>query len=104
MNTDYRLQRIIIGVCLLGCCLVACVRPQESLRSPEKMQSEVSAAKLPGQSFLRTELYFGLSMQQADGRDAEISEQQWQAFLDTCVTPRFPDGLTVMGRLRPVDA
>ena len=39
-----------------------------------------------------TILFFGLSS--ADG--AGVSEQQWQAFLETVVTPSFPDGLTVL--------
>lgn len=38
-----------------------------------------------------TMLFFGLS--HADGA---ISEQQWQVFVDTQITPRFPDGLTVV--------
>jgi len=38
------------------------------------------------------ELYFGLS--QADG--GTVSEQDWSEFLAAAVTPRFPDGLTVL--------
>lgn len=41
---------------------------------------------------LREELYFGRS--QPGGR--VVSEEQWQEFLDTQITPRFPDGLTVI--------
>lgn len=41
---------------------------------------------------LRTELYFGLSW--PDGR--RISDGQWQTFLDTCISPRFPAGLSVL--------
>ena len=26
----------------------------------------------------------------------EVSEEEWRAFLETEVTPRFPDGLTVL--------
>jgi Protein of unknown function (DUF3574) len=40
-------------------------------------------------AYLRTTLYFGLA--RPTGR---VSEGQWQAFLRTKVTPRFPDGLT----------
>ena len=40
----------------------------------------------------RLELVFGLSRQ---GR-ADVTEAEWAAFLDREVTPRFPDGLTVL--------
>jgi hypothetical protein len=40
----------------------------------------------------RVELAFGLSTK---GRDT-IGETEWAAFLDREVTPRFPDGLTVL--------
>jgi Protein of unknown function (DUF3574) len=40
----------------------------------------------------RLELLFGMS--HANG--AAISEDDWTAFLDAEVTPRFPDGLTVL--------
>ncbi len=45
-----------------------------------------------GQPWVRTELFFGLS--KADG--AMIKPQEFQAFLDREVTPRFPDGLTLL--------
>jgi hypothetical protein len=40
----------------------------------------------------RLELLFG--MQKADG--IAVGESVWQAFVDTEVTPRFPQGFTVM--------
>ena len=40
----------------------------------------------------RTELYFGRSMPGGQ----TVADAQWQTFLDQCVTPRFPDGLTVV--------
>src|SRR5439155_6280949 len=40
----------------------------------------------------RTELFFGLSV--PDG--GEISEQAWQTFVDETITPRFPDGFTIL--------
>jgi hypothetical protein len=42
--------------------------------------------------FARTELFFGLSKQNA----SEISDTEFQQFLRREVTPRFPDGLTVL--------
>lgn len=40
-----------------------------------------------------TRLYFGLGP--ADHPEHGISEDRWRSFLDTEVTPRFPDGLSV---------
>jgi hypothetical protein len=45
------------------------------------------------QGWVRTELYFGLGP--AGGQDG-VDEAAWRAFLDKEVTPRFPDGLTVV--------
>jgi hypothetical protein len=47
---------------------------------------------IKGDIFARTELLFGLS--RANGPD--ITEEEFQAFIDLEVTPRFPDGLTVL--------
>jgi hypothetical protein len=46
----------------------------------------------PGAPFARTELYFGLS--KANG--ATISDAEFGTFIDQEVTPRFPDGLTLL--------
>jgi hypothetical protein len=40
----------------------------------------------------RLELLFGLSRKQA----APVSEEEWAGFVDAEVTPRFPDGLTIL--------
>lgn len=42
--------------------------------------------------YYRTELYFGRS--KADG--TIVSEEEWRAFLADIVTPRFPEGFTVL--------
>jgi hypothetical protein len=44
------------------------------------------------EAYVRDELYFGRS--QPGG--GEVTEEQWQKFVDKEVTPRFPDGLTVL--------
>lgn len=46
------------------------------------------------QNWLRTELYFGIGP--ADRPDQGVSEAQWREFLDREVSPRFPDGLSVL--------
>ena len=50
----------------------------------------------PGQTrgWVDTKLYFGLGL--ADKPEQGISEADWRAFLDKEVTPRFPDGLSVV--------
>jgi hypothetical protein len=45
-----------------------------------------------GEMFMRTELVFGMS--RAGGPD--ITETEFQIFIDDQVTPRFPDGLTLL--------
>jgi len=44
------------------------------------------------QNWLKTELYFGLSRIS----QPNITEAQWQAFVDQEITPRFPQGFTVI--------
>ena len=44
-----------------------------------------------GHSYVKTELYFGTTMP-----GAFVTEERFLAFLDTHVTPRFPDGLTLL--------
>lgn len=46
------------------------------------------------QGWVETRLYFGLGA--ADDPANGVSEQAWRAFLDKEVTPRFPDGLSVL--------
>ncbi len=49
--------------------------------------------------WVRSELYFGVGEESGPSARAQtdvISEAQWRAFLDKEVTPRFPDGLTVL--------
>ena len=41
---------------------------------------------------LRTELYFGIARRGG----GTVSDDDWRAFLRDEVTPRFPDGLTVL--------
>lgn len=49
-------------------------------------------AETDEQPWVRTELFFGTS--KPDG--TAVTEAQWKGFLDAEITPRFPDGLTVL--------
>jgi hypothetical protein len=51
-----------------------------------------SQKRLAAEHFLRTELFFGTD--RADGPD--VTEEEWLRFLNEEITPRFPDGLTVL--------
>lgn len=42
--------------------------------------------------YARLELLFGLGKQSGE----EVSDEEWRAFVETEVTPRFPDGFTVL--------
>lgn len=48
-------------------------------------------ATIPGGGWTRSEMFFGL--QRRNG--TTITEQDWSAFVEQVVTPRFPAGLTV---------
>jgi len=48
--------------------------------------------QITAELFIRTELFFGTK--KPDG--TEVTEEEWDAFLDTVITPEFPDGLTVL--------
>lgn len=57
---------------------------------------------LRGELFSRTELFFGRNRP-----GGVVSEEDFQDFLDRNVTPRFPDGLTIIdakGQFRGTDA
>ena len=69
MNATHGIMALLLGISTAGC------------------QSRLPHA----QHWLRTELYFGLSIHGG----GTISEADWQTFVDEQVTPRFPDGLSI---------
>jgi hypothetical protein len=56
--------------------------------------ASVQAAATPGDIWHRTELYFGRNRP-----GGEVTEEEFQHFLDVEVTKRFPDGLTLLSGL-----
>jgi hypothetical protein len=58
-------------------------------------RSLTSPCRAGQQSRLMAELTFGRDI----GRHVGVSEAAWRRFLDREVTPRFPDGLTVVSAL-----
>ena len=77
---------------LLSLQLAACA----TTSTPSASATLQGDAAHPGQTqgWVDTKLYFGLGP--ADQPAQGISESQWRAFLDKEVTPRFPDGLSVI--------
>jgi hypothetical protein len=63
-----------------------------SKRAPIVSEDWVCATKLNGELFSRTELYFGLSR----SLGPNVTEEEFQYFVDSKVTPRFPEGLTLL--------
>ena len=60
-----------------------------------------SLLRWAGQRFARTELFFGSSRP-----EGEVTDAEFQQFLDGVVKPRFPDGLTLLagvGQFRGAD-
>ena len=49
-------------------------------------------ATLKGRMYMRTELVFGMSRHQAP----DISEAEFERFIDEQIAPRFPEGLTIV--------
>src|SRR5262245_6237912 len=79
-----RLSAIVLALTGLGAGVVTAYR---------LTGSETAAACRTGASaYARLELLFGLGKQSG----GEVSEEEWRAFLQEEVTPRFPDGLTVV--------
>jgi len=84
---------------LLACsgCTTLPAAPAAHAPATAQLQGD-SARPATADGWVRSELYFGVGEEQGKAERAQaegISEAQWRAFLDTQVTPRFPDGLTV---------
>lgn len=81
----------LLAVFLSGCVHHA-VRPAAGSVAPDLAGD--SAHPSSTQGWVETKLYFGLGP--ADHPEQGISEARWRQFLDREVTPRFPDGLSVL--------
>lgn len=76
---------------LLLTCLAACA--SQSVVPGAVLQGD-AAHPAQTQGWVDTRLYFGLG--RVDQPQQGVSEQSWRDFLDREVTPRFPDGLSVI--------
>lgn len=85
---------IVVMAALAGLVAVAALalRPLVGRNLDVTAPTAASSCRPGGKAMVRNELFFGLSRKSA----APVSEAEWSAFVDTEVTPRFPDGLTVV--------
>lgn len=81
---------------LLSVALGGCGMHPANTATQQTAPTLVGDSAHPGQAsgWVDTKLYFGLGP--ADHPEQGISEAKWREFLDKEVTPRFPDGLSVM--------
>ena len=86
--------RIILLNLVVYCALAGCAhpRPASTPATPTLQGDAAHPAQTSG--WVDTKLYFGLGP--ADHPEQGVSEAQWRDFLDKEVTPRFPDGLSVL--------
>lgn len=79
MVTRRRILRTLLVLALAGCAPVVSVPPP-------------AAPAAAGQAWVLDRLFFGRSIPGG----GSVSEEEWAAFLAEVVTPRFPQGLTVL--------
>ena len=82
---------------ILALALVGCVRPPiATVPSGGAAPTLQGDPAHPGRTsnWVDTKLYFGLGA--IDHPEQGVSEAEWRNFLDREVTPRFPDGLSVL--------
>jgi hypothetical protein len=87
--------RLALFLCLLCLLPTGCMHSAAPVFTPTVAPTLAGDAAHPAstQGWVDTKLYFGLGL--ADHPEQGISEQDWRAFLDKEVTPRFPSGLSV---------
>lgn len=85
MHQSLRLPAIALTLAALGASAVIVYR--WATHAPAALDCRPG-----GLAYSRLELLFGLGKPGG----GEVSEEEWRAFVETEVTPRFPDGLTVL--------
>lgn len=91
MNSLSRFCTLFI-LCVVFASAATHARDTDSQRLAPAHNERMLCKQTRATLFARTELFFGLS--RTGGPD--VSEAEFQIFVDTKVTPRFPDGLTLL--------
>lgn len=84
------MNRTKLAAAALFC--ICLIWPGSAVRAQVPAAAQAPSVKVKAEKFYRTELYFGRSKP----RGGVVSEAEWTAFLADTVTPRFPDGFTVL--------
>jgi hypothetical protein len=86
-------KRILSLIFFFACLAIpsAHIVPQ-FFSSPSVAATVAGKPQAVGDPFIRTELFLGT--QKPDG--SEVTSKEWKRFLNDEITPRFPDGLTVL--------
>ncbi len=94
MSTFAPVIRWAAAVLLASATLSSVPAAAKEAKAPAASMQGDSARPAEAANWQRAELYFGLGRTGAD--NAAAYEQRWQRFLDEEVTPRFPDGFSVL--------
>jgi hypothetical protein len=89
----FKVRPMMVGISLLtGLVLWDSVADLQARQTPVEINQFECGNPLHGETFARTELFFGLSKPDR----SIITATELKAFIDREVTPRFPDGLTLL--------
>lgn len=83
------LQKSLNSLIITGLLFISPIYTSTLVRA---QSSQTSISHASTKILIKDELYFGLS--KPGGKT--VSEVEWQLFLNRVITPRLPDGLTVM--------
>ena len=90
------LNRLFIAALLVAAlftpALEAKTKAPRAAVKPVVQQPAAAGQRQPAEIWQRTELYFGSA--KPDG--SVVTEAQFMQFVDTVITPRFPDGLSLL--------
>ncbi len=95
MNLRRQTGGAVVWIACMLTLLAAGAPAQEEAQIAQPLRAEewqFCTQRLHGALWARTELYFGLS--RTDGPD--ITDDEFEEFLEEVVTPHFPDGLTLL--------
>ena len=88
-------KKLLSLVFFLACLVIPSAYTGSQFLSSPSVAATVATPRGPqmiGDPFIRTELFFGT--EKPDG--SEVTTKEWKRFLNNEITPRFPDGLTVL--------
>ena len=91
LNTSKHRIRVLFAIVIAT--LVGAVVYGLNIDPAESVSQEAEvAAQSDGSKYVRTELYYGAGMREERGDYKTV----WNQYLDEIVTPRFPEGLTLI--------